>query len=69
MRFTQEHETRTVVAGQEYHAQSSNGACHGCALFRPHTGQHTCLQPGAIEATPCTPNTRADRSSIIWVQA
>ena len=69
MRFTHEHETRTVVAGQEYHAQTAPaGACAGCALYNP-TGAHRCLDWDAIEVTPCTPSTRADRSSVIWVKA
>lgn len=68
MKFTQEHETRTVVGGQEYHAQTApTGACAGCALYNP-TGGHLCIGPDVSEVTPCTPNVRADRSSVIWVK-
>lgn len=67
MNFTQEHETRTVLRGQEYHAQTApTGTCDGCALYSP-TGP-LCIAPDAIEDTPCTPGTRADRSSVIWVK-
>ena len=69
MRFTQEHETRTVVHGQEYHAQTApTGSCAGCALYNP-TGEHICIQPDVIKVTTCTPVSRADRSSVIWVKA
>lgn len=67
MRFTQEHETRTVVHGQEYHAQTAPpGTCAMCALYNP-TG--ICIQPDVIKVTTCTPDRRADRSSVIWVKA
>lgn len=69
MKFTQEHETRTVVEGQEYHAQTApTRACDGCAFYSP-TGTPICIQPDVIKVTPCTPGLRADRSSVIWVKA
>ena len=69
MRFTQAHETRTVVqGGQEYHAQTApTGSCAGGALYNP-TGTPICIQPDVIKVTTCTPGRRADRSSVIWVK-
>lgn len=67
MRFTQEHETRTVVDGQEYHAQTAGAGqlCTGCAFYM----SLGCAQLLWELAAPCTPHERADRTGIIWVKA
>ena len=74
MRFTQEHETRVVVAGQEYHAQTCQpvkhrparlGTCKGCTFVGPRG----CNAPLPPTAMPCLGTERADRTAIIWVLA
>ena len=70
MRFTQEHETRTIVQGKEYHAQSApEGLCNGCAFYNSPMLPHCCESVAMAAATPCMPHQRADRSPIIWVPA
>lgn len=74
MRPTPEYETRIVVAGQEYHAQTSSdlpgrprwlGNCTGCAF---HTKQG-CFAPMPEPDMPCLSLYRSDNTSIIWVKA
>lgn len=74
MRPTPEYETRVVIAGQEYHAQTCSslpgrprwlGNCTGCAF---HT-EHGCRAPLPHMDMPCLSGHRSDNTSIIWVKA
>lgn len=74
MRPTPEYETRVVIAGQEYHAQTCSslpghprwlGSCTGCAF---HT-EHGCHAPLPYMDMPCLRGHRSDNTSIIWVKA
>lgn len=72
MRLTPEYETRIVVDGAEYHAQTAMpgapawmGRCDDCAFHR----SHGCVAPRSHAAMPCTGSFRTDKTSIIWVKA
>lgn len=72
MKFTQEHETRIVINGAEYHAQTAApggspwlGDCDGCAF----DSNHGCTAPLSHAAMPCMGAFRTDKTSIIWVKA
>lgn len=74
MRPTPEHETRVVIDGQEYLAQTCGaepapswlGSCAGCAFNTEHD---TCLAPLPYVDMPCMGTHRADRTPVIWVAA
>lgn len=74
MRPTPEYETRVVIAGQEYHAQTSSGlsgrprwlgSCDGCAFYT----KRGCSAPMPHRDMPCLSRHRNDNTSIIWVKA
>lgn len=72
MRFTQEHETRIVIDGAEYHAQTAApggppwlGDCDGCAFY----SGHGCETTVSHVDMPCMCTFRTDKTSIIWVRA
>lgn len=72
MRFTQEHETRIVIGGVEYHAQTAlpgapawMAGCDDCAFHN----DYGCVAPRSHAAMPCIGNFRTDKTSIIWVKA
>lgn len=74
MRPTPEYETRVVIDGQEYHAQTCIespyrprwlGSCPGCAF----STKQGCFAPLPHIDTPCLSRYRSDNTSVVWVKA